>query len=168
MKYVVTIDDQEVELDVERSGGRASVEVHGKVQPADLVRIGDSPIYSLILGSRSYEVAVHRKNGVYTVVLEGQSYDARVMDELDLMMAGSSGAGARAQKGEVIKAPMPGVVVGVSVEEGGEVSPGQGVVTLEAMKMENELRAETAGVVKEVRAEVGRGVSQGEILVVIE
>jgi len=54
------------------------------------------------------------------------------------------------------------------VEEGTTVEPGQGICTLEAMKMENELKCETSGVVKEVRVSVGQGVAQGEVLVVIE
>jgi biotin carboxyl carrier protein len=121
----------------------------------------------MILGDRSYEVSVHRKNGEYEVVLEGETYAARVLDERAVRIA-AAGGGEEAQSGETVRAPMPGVVVGVAVEVGAEVAPGQGVVTLEAMKMENELKSAGGGTVREINVAVGQGVAQGEILVVIE
>jgi propionyl-CoA carboxylase alpha chain len=63
---------------------------------------------------------------------------------------------------------MPGVVIGIAVAVGDAVEAGQGVLTLEAMKMENELKSSAAGVVKQIKVEVGQGVAQGEPLVVIE
>ncbi|MBD3348663.1 MAG: acetyl-CoA carboxylase biotin carboxyl carrier protein subunit [Candidatus Eisenbacteria bacterium] len=122
----------------------------------------------MTLGGRSYEFSAHPRNGRYEIVLDGEPYTASVMDERAKLIAEATGTGAALEGGETIAAPMPGVVVGVEVEEGGNVAPGQGVVTLEAMKMENELKCETGGVVKEVRVSVGQGVAQGEVLVVIE
>ena len=70
--------------------------------------------------------------------------------------------------GQVLKAPMPGKVVLVEVEIGQAVKPGDGLVVLEAMKMENEFRAAVAGHVKEVRVAVGQAVNPGDVLVIIE
>jgi glutaconyl-CoA decarboxylase len=68
----------------------------------------------------------------------------------------------------VLKAPMPGKVVLVEVQVGQAVRPGDGLIVLEAMKMENEFRAAAAGTVKEIRVEAGQAVNPGDVLVVIE
>lgn len=168
MKYVVSISGEDVELSVDRTEDGTAVALGGDKRVADLVRVGASPVYSLLLGGRSYEISVHKRNGDYEIVLGGETYVARVLDERALMMAAASGPGKDEKAGEVLRAPMPGVVVGVAVEVGAEVVAGQGVVTLEAMKMENELRSAAGGVVKDVRVKVGQGVVQGETLIVIE
>lgn len=168
VKFFVEIEDAEVEIDIEHGRDGVSVTLNGETLPADLVRVGTSPVYSLTLGGRSYEFSAHPRNGKYEIVLDGEPYTASVMDERAKLIAEATGAGAALEGGETIAAPMPGVVVGVAVDEGANVAPGQGVVTLEAMKMENELKCETGGVVKEVRVSVGQGVAQGEVLVVIE
>ena len=92
----------------------------------------------------------------------------RMLDERAMKIAAAGGGAAEGAAGEIVKAPMPGVVVGIAVAVGDEVEAGQGVVTLEAMKMENELKSASGGTVQEIRVEVGQGVSQGESLVVIE
>jgi biotin carboxyl carrier protein len=168
LKYQVDIAGERIELEVERGDGGPSIRIADRSEPFDLVRVGSSPVYSLILGNRSYEISVHRRNGAYEIVLGGETYRATVMNERAVRMAAASSLGGDGKAGELIKAPMPGIVVGISVEAGGVVSPGAGVVTLEAMKMENELKSGAGGVVKEVRVEVGQGVAQGEVLVVIE
>lgn len=168
MRYRVRVGDEDIDLEVRRSGDATEVAVGGRVVAADLVRIARSPVYSLLLDGRSYEVSVHRRNGRFDLVIGGESYEAHVMDERAMRIAEATGDTGAQQSGETVLAPMPGVVIGVSVAPGDTVAPGQGVVTLEAMKMENELKSAVGGVVREVRVEVGRGVAQGEPLVVIE
>jgi biotin carboxyl carrier protein len=68
----------------------------------------------------------------------------------------------------VLKAPMPGKVTLVEVTVGQTVAPGDGLIVLEAMKMENEFKAAVAGTVKEIRAQAGQAVNPGDVLVVIE
>jgi biotin carboxyl carrier protein len=168
LRYLVQIEGEDFELEIERSNGGSVVRLGDRSERADLVRIGGSPVYSLILADASYEVAVHKRNGELEIVIGGQTYAARVLDERAMKIAAAGGGVVEGGEGEVVRAPMPGVVIGIAVGVGDEVSAGQGVVTLEAMKMENELKCASGGTVKEVRVEVGRGVSQGEPLVVIE
>ena len=168
MKYEVRIAGEKLDVEVERDGSETIVRGGDREETVDLARVGQSPVYSLIVGNRSYELSVHRKDGGYEIRLAGESYVARVLDERAARIAAASGGATDEEAGEIVCAPMPGIVVGVSVKPGSVVEPGQGVVTLEAMKMENELRSTTGGVVKEVRVEVGQGVTQGEPLVVIE
>jgi len=168
VKYKVRIAEEDIELEVVHSGDSTSVTLGGSTHAADLVRIGGSPVYSLVLDGKSYEVSVHHRDGRYELVMGGENYDAHVMDERAMRIAEATGDVAGTQSGETVLAPMPGVVVGIAVAAGDTVEPGQGVVTLEAMKMENELKSAVEGVVKEVKVEVGQGVAQGEPLVVIE
>ncbi len=168
MKYVVHIMGEDVELDIERGSGGTMVTLGGRTELADLVRVGSSPVYSLTLGGRSYEFSAHRRNGKYEIVLDGEPYSAGVMDERAILIAAASGPESEGEGGETVIAPMPGIVIGVAVEVGAQVAPGQGVVTLEAMKMENELRSERGGVVREIHVTIGQGVAQGETLIVLE
>jgi biotin carboxyl carrier protein len=168
MKYRVGVEDETVELEVKHTGDETEVVVGDRVLTADVVRIGGSPVYSLVLDGKSYEVSVHRRDGRFELVLLGENYNAQVMDERAVRIAEATGDVAGTQSGETIAAPMPGVVVGITVTVGDTVEPGQGVLTLEAMKMENELKSAVEGVVREIKVEVGQGVSQGEPLVVIE
>ena len=168
MKYNVRIAEENIELEVRHSGNATEVVVGDRVLAADLVRIAGSPVYSLVLDGRSHEVSVHRRSGRFELVVGGESYDADVMDERAMRIAEATGDEGEKQSGETVLAPMPGVVVGVAIAVGDTVTPGQGVITLEAMKMENELKSAVEGVVKEIKVEVGQGVAQGEPLVVIE
>ncbi len=168
MKYKVRIAEEDIELEIRHSGDATEVVVGDRVLPADLVRIAGSPVYSLVLDGRSHEVSVHRHDGRFELVIGGESYDADVMDERAMRIAEATGDVGEKQSGETVLSPMPGIVVGVAVAVGDAVAPGQGVVTLEAMKMENELKSAVEGVVKEIKVEVGQGVAQGEPLVVIE
>jgi biotin carboxyl carrier protein len=95
-------------------------------------------------------------------------YRAEVVDEAHARLARVvGGAGAQNQRRE-LKAPMPGLVVKVLCEPGQQVKPGQALVVLQAMKMENELSLPRAGTIKQVSAEPGQTVDQGQVLVVVE
>ena len=111
MKYVVSIAGEDIELLVERTGECVEVAVGDRSHTADLVRVGSSPVYSLILGGRSYEVSIHSRNGGYEVALGGEIYAARVLDERAVRMAAAAGISGDEKASEIIKAPMPGVVV---------------------------------------------------------
>jgi len=168
VKYKVRIAEEDIELEIRHSGDATDVVVGDRMLQADLVRIAGSPVYSLILDGKSYEVSVHRRNGRFELVIDGESYDATVLDERAMRIAEATGDVGAKQSGETVLSPMPGIVVGIAVAVGDAVTPGQSVATLEAMKMENELKSAVEGVVKEIKVEVGQGVAQGEPLVVIE
>jgi biotin carboxyl carrier protein len=168
MKYKVGIENETVELEIKHAGDATQVVIGDRVVTADVVRIGDWPVYSLVLDGKSYEVSVHRRGGKFELVLAGENYDALVMDERAMRIAEATKDVADMHSGETILAPMPGVVVGIAVQVGDAVEAGQGVLTLEAMKMENELKSSVGGFVKEIKVKVGQGVAQGEKLIVIE
>ena len=86
----------------------------------------------------------------------------------ELTVAISSAGGKVATGGQVLRAPLPGRVALIEVAVGQAVAPGDGLVVVEAMKMENELKAHVAGVVRAVPVQVGQAVNAGDTLVVIE
>jgi len=111
-------------------------------------------------------VDVSERDGVAVAEVDGETYHIRVEEETRYIIRTRGGKAATG--GQVLKAPMPGKVVFVSVEVGQAVRPGDALVVLEAMKMENEFRATVAGHVKEIRVQVGQAVNPGDALVVIE
>jgi pyruvate carboxylase subunit B len=125
--------------------------------------------YVLTVGDRSHEVTVEAREGdVLTLRVDGHRFEARVQDARSLLLEelGVGGGGGSAER--EVKAPMPGVVRGVLVAQGDPVEAGQGLVILEAMKMENELKAPAAGVVAAVRVAEGDAVSKGAILIELD
>ena len=128
--------------------------------------------YSLLIAGKSYEVFAHRvtKPDVtgyrYEILVAGQRFEITVEDEREKTLKGSIHSGH--ESGEaMVRAPMPGLVLGLSVDPGSNVERGQTVVILEAMKMENDLASPITGKVKEIRVSKGQTVNQGDVLVVV-
>jgi biotin carboxyl carrier protein len=129
--------------------------------------------YSLIINGKSYEVFARRLNKpdegesqTYEISFAGQRFEVEVEDERTRSL--SSAAQAAHGSGEArIRAPMPGLVVGIPLEPGAHVTRGQTVIILEAMKMENDLSTPISGSIKEIRVSKGQTVNQGEVLVVV-
>jgi biotin carboxyl carrier protein len=110
--------------------------------------------------------AVTEQDAGYAVDVEGERYTIRVEEESRYLIRTRGATGA--ERGQILRAPMPGKVTVVEVSVGQTVVPGDGLIILEAMKMENEFKAAVAGTVKEIRAQAGQTVNPGDVLVVIE
>jgi biotin carboxyl carrier protein len=165
MKYTVTIGDKAHEVEV---GSDNSVVIDGERHTVDMRAVHGRAVYSLLLDNTSWEVAVEQHGDEYTVTVRDTQHLADVQDERSRKIGKGLGKGAGPSGEVVVKAPMPGLVRGVPVETWQEVKAGQGVIILEAMKMENELRAPRAGVISEIRVKPGDKVEQGQALVVIK
>ena len=139
----------------------------GRAGVADWVEITPG-VYSMLIGNRSYEARVTSRPGasprdfLYAVGFGSREYEVEIRDSRAWRRHGSSAAGEGPQE---ITAPMPGKIVKVLVTEGQQVSRGQGLMVIEAMKMQNELRAPRAGKVERVYAAEGSGVEAGAKLV---
>jgi len=153
---------QLVELTIERSDGEYVVEIGGERRSADVRKL-EGDFYSILTGGRSYEVSVEPR---------GETYYVR-HGAAELLVA-LSDPSRQAREGRVKQGPdevvtqMPGKVVRLLVAEGEEVAAGQGIIVVEAMKMENEIAAGKAGKVVAVRVEPGQTVEGGAVLAVIE
>jgi biotin carboxyl carrier protein len=162
VKYFVNIGGREIEVAVDGD----QVSVAGRSMHAHLSPMPGTPLRHLLMDGRSLTFVLEsRERGEWQVGLAGARYDAKVVDERTRHIQGLT-AGAATQAGPaVLKAPMPGLVVRVLVVPGDQVAAGQGLVVLEAMKMENELRAPAGGIVRSVSAVPGQAVEKGQVLV---
>lgn len=124
-------------------------------------------VLSILIGGKAYEIKRERSlSGETHVILGSARYSSEVQDPRSLRSRRASGAVAAGPA--KLMAPMPGKVVRVLVKEHDEVEAGQGVVVVEAMKMQNELKAPKKGVVQKVMVAEGANVNAGDPLVVIE
>lgn len=162
MKYYVTIDDREFEVTVD--GDRVSVD--GTLVQAELASLEGTPLKQLTIDGKTLQLPMDRgPGGGWVVAPLGESWDVQVLDERARHIRQLTGP-VQGKSGEsVLKAPMPGMVVRVEVEPGQAVVEGQAVVVLEAMKMENELRASAAATVVGVRVAAGAAVEKGDVLI---
>jgi len=164
MKYYVTLAEREYEVLVDGGGGL--VLVNGRSYRTQLRAIAGTPLRHLMLDGQSLVIAADADGpGRWTLSHEGEAVAVEVVDERRRYLRMMIGAGRTHQAGGAVKAPMPGLVVRVLVEQGQAVTAGAGLVVLEAMKMENELKAGGPSVVTRVLARPGQVVERGEVLV---
>ena len=137
---------------------------------AELSEIEGSPIRMLKIGTRVCRVVFqrHQSRGRYTLWVDGYRFEAEALDERTRAIRDLSAATAGPVGPAPVRAPMPGLIVRVNVKVGDTVQAGQGIVVMEAMKMENELRATAAGIVRSVDVTPGTAVEKGALLVALE
>jgi biotin carboxyl carrier protein len=164
MKYHVTVRNRVYVIDVD--GG--AVTVDGEKLESHWAAIPGSPLIHLLLGKESWTVACQPlEGGRWALGAAGERLEVEVQDDRAKQIEALTGQGRKAAVGGVIKAPMPGLVVRVEVKVGQHVQPGAGLVVVEAMKMENELRAQTRGIVEQVHVKAGDRVEKGAPLVTL-
>jgi biotin carboxyl carrier protein len=164
VKYVVTIGGREHAVTIQDlDDGRFRVTTNGRATTADVRSAGGASLFSILLDEKSCEVAVIEKEGGYRLALRGATFDVGVESEQE--------RNARAlvkhdgpPKAATVKASMPGNVAKLFVKVGDAVTKGTPLLILEAMKMENEVRAECAGVVAEIAVAAGKNVNGGDVL----
>ena len=165
MKYYLTLGSgREVELEVlEQGPGRAQLLVDGKEISAEFLDVDRLGQYAVGIDGRSYAASIEQRTETQLVVtLAGESFQVHAIDDRE--RAAGELASAR-PKVETIMASMPGIVVRVSVEVGQTLAPGDAVLILEAMKMQNEIRTEHGGVVQEILVSEGESVAGNQLLV---
>lgn len=166
MKYEVLIGGarRRVELAREAAGpSRVTATIDGRSIVADAVQVSPG-VYSILLGGRSLEVRVQKTPAGLVVHAAGHEYRIVVADPRSWRR---SGGGVELEGRQQILAPMPGKVVRVLVSSGQQVETGQGLLVVEAMKMQNEIRSPKSGTVERLFAREGHAVNAGEVLAVI-
>lgn len=165
MRYFVKVSDEEWELVVD--GDR--VEVNGKeVRARILDGASGEPVALEFAGGTHALVAGPPGSDGRVLYLDGRRHRVEAETERERRVREMKGVGAGSRGPRPLKAPMPGLVVKVDVEEGQAVEAGQGLVIVEAMKMENELQAEVEGVVAKVHVEAGQAVEKDEVMLEFE
>ncbi len=166
MRYQAIVDGAGHELEIEEIGSNSyRVKLDGRTFDVDLRPTHGSSFLALV-GNRTFDFSISTEGDDLLMISRRGVNRVTLMDRTRRRLAAS---GERAVAGRVeLKAMMPGRVVNVLVKAGQEVAADQGIVVVEAMKMENELKTPKAGKVVEIKVSVGQAVEKGEILAVIE
>jgi biotin carboxyl carrier protein len=168
MKLHATVADLEMHVEIRRTGRRLFAKVDGREYELD-VHQSRAEVLLRTADGKTFECRVEGKaaSGHSVDVFIGpHQYAVTLIDPKRLRAAGA--AGTHADGAARIVAPMPGKVVRVLVEPGAQVEAGAGIIVVEAMKMQNEMKAPKAGVVSALNVAVGATVNGGDVLVVIE
>jgi biotin carboxyl carrier protein len=161
MKYITTVDDKQFSVEII---DEKHISVDGKVYEVDFESVSGQPVYSLILDGKSHEAYVASGDNNWQVLLRGRLFPVTVEDEREKRLRSAAGGGV-AETGEFhVRAPMPGLVVAIPVEEGRPVKKGQVLLILESMKMQNELKSPRDGTVGRIRVKPGETVEQKQTL----
>ncbi len=151
MKYITTIDTKEYTLEIIDD---KHISVNGKILEVDFESVGGQPVYSLLIDGKSHEGYVYVEDSNWQVLLRGRLYQASVEDEREKRLRATTGG--ITDDGEYhLKAPMPGMVITIPVNEGETVQKGQVLIILESMKMQNELKSPRDGVIHRIRVRPG-------------
>jgi biotin carboxyl carrier protein len=147
--------------------GRFRAKVGDRLAELDVLELPHGGL-SLLVDGKSFDVRLDDKGEKVRVAVRDQQLSVDVVDERRRRLRAAAGHRVSLEGAQTIAAPMPGKVVRVLVKPGDEVAEGQGVVVVEAMKMENELKSPKAGKVTEVVAREGQAVEGGAKLLVVE
>ena len=161
MKYITTVDEKEYLVEIV---DEKHITINGKIYEVDFESVSGQPVYSLIVDGKSHESYVQQGEDNWQVLLRGRLYPVTVEDEREKRLRAAAGSGV-AESGEfLLKAPMPGLVVAIPVEEGQEIRKGQVILILESMKMQNELKSPRDGTIGRIRVRAGESVEQKQTL----
>jgi biotin carboxyl carrier protein len=166
VKYVVDVGGRSMVVELDGDIAR----VDGTEVQVGLSDLPGTPVSLVSIGTEVRRVGVSRgpSRGRYTLSIDGRRHDVEALDERTHAIRQLSAATAAPAGPAPLVAPMPGLIVRVNVAVGDAVKAGQGLVVMEAMKMENELRAVAAGRVRAVPVTAGTAVEKGTVLVELE
>ena len=161
MKYVAIINNQQYEIEIDEDGKAL---IDGDERDVDFLNLGGS-LFSVITENKSLEAVIDDDEGRIAVMMGGRLFETQVLDERAILMMQRRGV-QETGSGEV-HAPMPGLIVEVTVQPDQEVEIGDTLIILESMKMQNELKSPIAGVVRSVQVAAGQAVEKNMLLVEI-
>ncbi len=164
MTYDIAIDGKHYRLDLERQDGRWSCRIDGREIPVDAV-LARPDVLSLRIGNNAYEVKCERVGNDQHVWVGSARFAAEVRDPRSLRGRSRSADDHGPRK---LTAPMPGKVVRILAAQGEEVEAGAGVLVVEAMKMQNEVKSPKKGIVQKIVAKEGTAVNAGDVLAIVE
>ena len=167
MKIYSNINDMTWEFEQVEKNGLTILKENGKKLTFDFTDLGNNR-FLFIINNTSHLVHIIKENGIFHVHLEGDYFAVRVEDERTRELRSLVEQGAQTSGEQTLVAPIPGLITKIRVNEGEAIEQGQGLFILEAMKMENEIKADYSGSVKKILVNEGSPVEKDQELVVIE
>jgi biotin carboxyl carrier protein len=164
MTYEITIDGKNYRLDLKRADGRWQCRIDEREVEVDAVLVRPD-VLSLRLGNRAFEVKCERVAGEMHLWVGSVCYAAEVRDPRSFRGRARAADDRGPRK---LTAPMPGKVVRLLTAEGSPVEAGAGILVVEAMKMQNELKSPKKGVVQKILVREGATVNSGDVLAIVE
>ncbi len=168
MKLIGELDGEKHEISLKQTGENVSAEIDGRVYNLE-AHLAEPNVYLLKHANKIYQIFVapnENRGAPFSVNLGNNDFEITLIDPK--RMRSATGEGASADGAAEIKTAMPGKVVRVLATVGAEIKQGDGVLIVEAMKMQNEMKAPKDGSVKEIRVVEGATVNAGDILAIIE
>lgn len=164
--FIAKLEGREVAVEVETAGASLyRVRMDGAERLVDARPVAGG--LSLLIDGKNHEVSLARASDDFDVLLENQRFRFRLLTEERARRTAARGSRELTGRRDV-KASMPGKVIDVLVKVGDRVDPRQGLLVIEAMKMENQIKSQGAGEVKEICVKPGQAVESGEVLIVLE
>jgi biotin carboxyl carrier protein len=161
--YTIKLNDS-LSVKVQQKNGKW--EVNGLTQQTDIVKTSENRFH-VLLNNKSFEIELLSKDETgkqLDLVINGKRRKVAVESEMDALLKSMGLDKAMAVKNNDVKAPMPGLVLRILVSEGQEVKKGDGLLVLEAMKMENILKSQTDGSIKKIHVAEKTAVDKNQIL----
>ncbi len=166
----IIIDDKVYELEISKNGKLSSGKINNTDFFADIYPVDEFRKH-VIRDNKSYNVEIteiNQEEKKLTLRINGNIYPVKVLDELDILLQEMGMDNLASKKIKELKAPMPGLVLDIAVKEGDIVKEGDKLLVLEAMKMENNLKAEAEAKVQSIQCQKGQAVEKNEVLIVFE
>lgn len=164
MKLQIEIDGKKRHVEMKRTGERKVWTIDGQRLEADATEVSPG-VYSILINGKSFEVRVERLGIELQATTGGQVFRVAIADEREWRR--NRGSAVEAEGRQQVLAPMPGKIVRVLVKTGDAVRAGQGLLVVEAMKMQNEIRAPKSGTIGRVAVVEGQTVNAGEVVAVV-
>ncbi|HZP18535.1 MAG TPA: biotin/lipoyl-containing protein, partial [Terriglobales bacterium] len=161
VRYHISLDNTDHDLELQRDGHQWRCVLDAQEMVVDARQTGPETL-SILIGGRSFEV---RRGSGDAIFIHGRHYPAVVVDPRSWSGRKRTGVQEGPQK---LTASMPGKVVRILAQEGDKVAAGQGLVVVEAMKMQNEIRSSKEGLLKKLMVQPGSNVKAGEVLAIVE
>jgi biotin carboxyl carrier protein len=165
MVYEVMVDGKPHRLELEKAPGGWNCRLDGKPIYLDAL-IPRRDVLSMLVNGRSYEIKREQIRGELHIWVGSTRFAVELRDPRSLRSRQKEGGNEQGPR--KILAPMPGRVVRLLVAEDAEVEAGQGIIVVEAMKMQNEIKSPKKGVVKKILATPGASVNPGDVLAIVE
>lgn len=164
MTYEISIDGKNHRLDLDHAEGRWNCRLDGREVEVDAV-LARPNVLSLRIGNKAYEVKCERVGSELHIWVGSVRFAAEVRDPRSLRgrVRASDDQGPKK-----LTAPMPGKVVRILVREGTEIEAGAGILVVEAMKMQNEVKSPKKGIVQKITVKEGAAVNSGDVLAIVE
>ncbi len=165
MMYKATVNGKEFQVEKLKNSDRWKIN-HSEINP-DSIQLKEGSFHAII-NHKNYSVEIINSDAAaktVTLAVNGKEYAVQLKDQYDELLHRLGMDTAGIHKVNDLKAPMPGLVVNILVKEGQQVNPGDALLTLEAMKMENMLKATGTGTVAAIKVKPKQAVEKNEILI---